>query len=297
MPEDNIQQDQSASTTSGTGQPGAQSQPQGGQPANGQAVTGQPQGGQQTPAEKQYTFREDRTKWIPPHRFGEVNTKLTAAQQRTQELERQVQALTGTRTPSADDAKAEELRSVLFSLVPQLQKFAGLSDEQLDQLLSTPQFVQQQQTESQQRWDSYREQQTDKVASIVADAIGVDSLSNEQREDLSETFRRWVFKKYQSELDTTGRSETATRYEKGDEKLLQEFADRYVKNWFEPARRAVTSRTLRDNPRVPASRGGQAATTQQKPDSFKSLDERLDYAVKVMKESGHEFLPEKGRRR
>lgn len=241
----------------------------------------------------QFSYTEDRSKWIPPHRLTEESAKRAkleadhrAATERLTERERQIAALTGAKTPDPNETQTAEARKALEQMYPGLKKLGGLSDEQIDRLLQTPEFVANQQQAERQQWQTFADTTKESLAGLIAEGIGLDKLSEDQTDDMFEAFRSWTLRRYQTEMDTTGVSQTQTRYERRDPALLKEFSDRYLKNWAEPMRRKVTAQETARTRRVPQSTQHTTASTVQRPQKFKDLDERLDFAAKAAIERG-----------
>ena len=76
------------------------------------------------PPAKQYTFAEDRSTWIPPHRLSEVSTRAGQAELRAKQLEAMIAAGTGVKLPpslqSPEDQQAQAAREELTRLFPEL---------------------------------------------------------------------------------------------------------------------------------------------------------------------------------
>jgi hypothetical protein len=263
----------------GTGQQGSQSQ-------QGQGTSGTGQG---TSGATKFEYPEDRSRWIPPHRFGEVSTRARTLEAQIAERDRQIAALTNSRAPEPNEQEADGIRQKLFELVPQLEKFASLSDEQLARLLQTPDLAEAAQRAEEERWGGHASQQLDVLSELVAGHIGVEQLTQDQRDDLTEAFKRYVLSTVQREIDTTGASPTGARYQKGDRALLTEFAERYKKNWFEPARRKVTAGEVDRSRRVPDSKGRNTPNMGQKRPTLKTIDDYVNFGAELAQERGLTF--------
>ncbi len=241
----------------------------------------------------QFSYKEDRSAWVPPHRIKEQTDKARAAEQRYEESQRRVAALSGVQIPNPQDEKVAQSREALMTLFPQLRKFENLTDEQLDRVLQTPDFVERANANDIQNWTRHGRQQLGTLHQDVADAIGAETLTSDQQSDVNESFKSWFKTTVEKELQASGGEISATlqRYEDGDKTLIGEFSKRYIGNWITPARRQVTAQqTARINQRVPNSAGrAQVTTSVKRPDTFKSLDERMDYAAELYKERGGNF--------
>lgn len=288
-------QQQTSQTSTATNQ-GQGSQAQGSQGATGQAGS--------TTA-KQYTYPEDRTDWIPRHRLSEESTKRKTLETQYAEAQRQIAALTGNRTPDANETKAQQIKENFFNLPGMgiFRKLSELSEEQLDRLLQTPDHVEAARNHEQQQWKRYGDQQVDTIAGQVAEAIGVEALDEDQKTDLRVSFTNFIKSQVSRELqqavdrygdeavasDQRRFSETLRKYEDGDAKLLDAFVARYTKNWVEPARRTSTANQANRTRPVPNSGGRTPVTSIQRPAKFNSLDERIEYAANLAKERGVQF--------
>lgn len=241
-----------------------------------------------------FTYTEDRSKWIPPHRFNEVSQQARRAadlESQIAERDRKIQALAGVTPKDSEAAKAESIKEALFQIMPQLRVFADRSVEEIQQILETPQYAARQEQTELRGWQRHGNQQMDIISERVAEAIGADKLDADQQADLRDGFASWLKQKAQAELQASdgAESKTLARYEDGDEKLLDEFVSRYTKNWVEPARRRATaSTTARIRPTV-SSTGRAQVTSLKRPEKFANLDERIEYAANLAKERGAQF--------
>jgi hypothetical protein len=263
------------------------------------------QGTGQTGSPTAFTYKEDRSDWMPRHRFNEVSTKNKDYETQISDLTRKLTIALGGEVKSPDEAKAAQIKDAFFKLpgMGALRKLSELSEEQLDSLLSVPQHVSQNQEAEFRQWQRHGNQQIETVSDKVAEAIGTDTLDNDQKTDLRNTFSSWLKTRSSNELqqaidrygeeavarDQRRFSDTIRRYEDGDPKLLDEFVTRYTKNWVEPARRSATARTSTRTRPVPDSSGRTPVTSIQRPASFKNLDERIEYASNLAKERGVQF--------
>lgn len=236
-----------------------------------------------------FTYREDRSNWIPKHRFDEVNQKASEAaalKAQLAERDQKIAALAGVAPNDPKSQKAEEVKAAFFQMFPQMKHLSSLTDEQMKRLLQAPEVADRATEIEQREWRRHGAAQMKVVFTKVADELGTDSLSDTQKEDLSNGFARWLRAKCKAEQDATGESKTLQRYEDGDPAVLDEFVKRYTSDWVEPARRKATTQTLNRTRPVPSSQGRSNVTSVQRPEKFKSLDDRLDYAASVLKDQG-----------
>jgi hypothetical protein len=262
-----------------------------------QQTTTTPQGDASTAAgtanqPAQFTYKEDRANWVPPHRITQQTAKQRELEGQLAEANRRVAALAGTQTPDPQDEKVAQSREALMTLFPQLRKFEHLTDEQLDRVLQTPDYVERANANDVQNWTRHGRQQLGVLHSDVASALNQDSLTDDQKADVGESFKAWFKTTVAKELEASGGEVSATlqRYEDGDAKLINEFSKRYIDAWVTPARRQVTAQQTARSRGVPNSQGrAQVTTSVKRPDSFKSIDERIDFAAELYKERGGNF--------
>ena len=246
-----------------------------------------------------FTYQEDRSKWIPQHRFNEVSQRAQRASElegQLSEAQNRIRALAGVAPTDANSEKAQQIREAFFNLpgMGSLRRLAEMTDDQLDALSQVPDQIHNTTQNEARQWARHGDTTVGNISSQVAEAIGTDSLDADQQSDLRTSFSSWLRTKINNDMQTMGLqniedSPTLRRYENGDEKLQTEFVARYTKNWVEPARRTQTARTANRTRPVPNSAGRSQVTSVHRPEKFNSLDERLDYAVNLAKERGVSF--------
>lgn len=233
-----------------------------------------------------FSYQEDRSKWIPPHRLSEETTARRTADTQLAEANRKLAAYraeAGISGPvDASDLKKAEVKKAMYEMFPHL------SEEHISELEA--QSTAAKNLEAQQ-WARHGKAQLAGVYSQIADAIGADSLSADQKSDLQESFASWLRTACAKELQASNGQESATlsAYEDGDSKVLGEFVKRYTANWVEPARRKVTAQTLGRTRPVPDSTSRSQVTSIKRPEKFANMDARLDYAEQRFKELGGSF--------
>lgn len=242
--------------------------------------------------DKAFTYKEDRSDWIPKHRFNEVNTRASRAAEleaAVAERDRKIAALAGVTPPDAGTEKAEKVREAFFGLPgigARMKKLMDLPDDQFQALMETPGQLTNLNNETQSRWAAHSDRQISTISEHIAEALGVDNLDADQTAEVRVSFARWIKAKAQAEFDSTGDMPSAKRYEAGDPKLLQEFSTAFTKRWAEPARRAAVATNVNRARPIPNSGGRSAVTSVVRPAAFKTLDERLDYAANLARERG-----------
>lgn len=269
-----------------SGQSGQAQQPAAGQntpPNTGTGQQGQQSGQSQVPPTGanagKFTYEEDRGRWIPPHRLQEETTKRQGLESQLAEANRRVRALSGVEDdPNASGkqkAQAKEAREALLEVMPELKDLLDSKDAL--------------QSSVKQQWTNHGATMLGGLSERVSDAIGGD-LSDRQRARLNDSFITFL----QRDIERAEREGTESvllrRYNAGDQKLLDDFAKEFAEDWFEPARRKATAGIAdRANRRVPNSRPGSPVVTSGQKPVFKTLDERMDFAVKAAKERGMRF--------
>jgi hypothetical protein len=269
--------------------------------ASGQQGTGDQSRPGASSGEKVFTYKEDRSKWVDPsagwvpkHRFDEVNTQAGRTRQLeadVAERDRKIAALAGVTPADPNSQKAEQIKEAFFNLpgMAVFKKIASLSEEQIDALLEVPEHVEQTSQAEARAWQRHGNQQIEYIGEKVSEALGVEKPDADQLDDLRVNFKSWLSRTVKKEIDMTGDSATLRRYEEGDKKLLDEYVTSYTKRWVEPARRTATATQMNRVRPVPSSTGRSQVSSVQRPDKFKSMDERLDYAVGLAKERGVQF--------
>jgi len=260
----------------GSGQGGGQQQaaqqnPSGGgqQPQGQQPVAGAQAG------EKTYSFKEDRSDWIPRTRLNETSGKLTAAEKRARDAEvaleqerKRTRALAGVENVDPKTAEAEEIKSALYKMFPQLETLEGLSKEQLQQVLAAATTAQ---STSRASWERHALGMLNDLDTEAAEKLGTEKLTATQQKNLRRAYRDEAVQAMaarQEQLDRHERNTLETlpgdtdfvaRHERGDKTLLKEFVKAFLDDWYEPARRSVTTQQARRQMR-PVPRGERTRT-------------------------------------
>lgn len=234
--------------------PGGGQQPVAGAGAGGQQQNGGQQGG--------YSYKEDRSDWIPRHRLNEATGKLTTELEtlKTQIAEqgglttRLRQALTGE--PSDADKQQTEIKDAILAMFPGLKAIGDLTPEQIQEVLEAGQHAQQ---SSHNHWKQHATRMFDSLQSEVLKTLGGDKLTDTQVRRLRSAYRdelgaavqaRQAAEKNGTAYDAT--NDALSRHEAGDLSFVKEFAKQFLDDWFEPARRTATQQALRRQRPVPA---------------------------------------------
>lgn len=237
------------------------------------------------PQEKVYSYKEDRTDWVPRHRLNEQGGKLTAAEKRIAELEaahtqaeKRVRALAGVEPQDPREVEFNELKSVLTKMFPGLGRMENLTEEQMERLMRAAETAEQSSNAS---WERHALGMYDELESETARLMGTDKLTPRQQEHLRSAYARVANQNAAERLAAFQRGERPTvqtiasdrdfiaRHEQGDRSQLVQFAKEFADDWFEPARRSVSAAQARRNMRPVPGGGGRrtiATTGAQKVD-------------------------------
>jgi hypothetical protein len=241
-----------------------------------------------------FTYKEDRTDWIPRHRFNEVSQQAQRArdlESQIAERDRKIQALAGVSPSDSNSQQAEAVKEAFFNLpgMGAFRKLANMTDAQIDALLQVPDQIGRTNDAELRQWKQHGNKQVQYIGEKVSEALGLDAPDAEQLDDLRNLFSKWVKTRATAEMQATGESATVLRYEEGDQKLLDEFVSQHTKRWVEPARRTAAASNFNRMRPIPSSVGRTQVTSVARPAAFKSLDERIEYAANLAKERGVQF--------
>lgn len=229
-----------------------------------------------------FTYQEDRSKWIPPHRLSEESTKRQGLEAQIAERDKKIAALAGVSAPDANASKKAEVEKAFFEMFPHLTR------EKMEELGAQAGAA----TAAEARqWSQHGKAQMASIYTAVAEQLGAESLSADQKADLQDGFAKWLKATCSKELQESGGESSATlaAYEDGDPKVVGAFVKRYSDNWVEPARRKVTAQTLGRTRPVPDSTGRSQVTSVKRPEKFANIDERIAYASDLAAERGFNF--------
>lgn len=229
--------------------------------------------------------RERRTRQEHERQVAQYKADLEAEKRR-------VQALAGLTPNDPANQQTDAIKEQFLALFPELKPFISLSEEQRQALLQAPTATATVQRIEQREWAQRGRVMVDTAASQLADELGVESLSADQKDDLRGAFGSWFKATVERELQASGGESSATldRYETGDSALVSDFVKRHTSNWVAPGRRAATATAVnRASQRVPDSTGRSAISQTTRPEKFKDLDERIAFAANLAKERGVNF--------
>lgn len=151
--------------------------------------------------------------------------RVADAEARAAERERQVAALTNTRTPTKEEADVEAIRERFAQLFPGLAK---LTEEQIDRLMEVADRGEQLEATTTNYWTNHGRNMLASVHSDIAKELG--DLSDRQKKRINAAYVQ------EAEQDPN----FLARHEAGDPTLIKEFVKNYLDDFVEPVRRKVT---------------------------------------------------------
>lgn len=236
----------------GGGQPGGSPSPT---PGGNPGVGGQPGGGQ--PGKQQYSYEEDRSKWVHPdalrNRLREEQTKFQKQQQElTQQLEaerKRLQLAMGLNPKDPEEAQVEEVRAALLKVFPALGK---LNEETLERVMAAAENGEVVQQTTKAFWDRHANTVLGQLKSEVENGTGL-KLTERQTERLNREYTVFIQRslaerrKAQESGDPSYdfNNDVLSRHNRGDQKLLEEFAKEFLDDWYEPVKKQATSAQAR----------------------------------------------------
>lgn len=224
------------------------------------------------PKEKTFSFKEDRSDWVPRTRLNEESGKRTRletayaeAQAKADLNEKRLRIAMGLEVPNKEDQEAAEIREAMYKANPKLKLLERLDEETIERILGAAESAT---TATQAQWSRHRDGMLSNLQEEAADLLGVEKLSEAQAKRLDRAFREEAREQAQARAraeknqDSTYDYENdfVSRYERGDKKLLQEFAKSFIDDWGIPARRQANASAFDRQTGRPVPRGGRART-------------------------------------
>lgn len=257
--------------------PNPQNAPGGGQqPVAGAGGEGNKPGGQ---GDKQYTYKEDRTDWVPRSRLNEVTGKLGKQienlQRQFEDQQGRVKKVFGIEEGSEEEREAEEIRKRLYQVVPWLKNLENLTPEQLERIERAAELAEESSTS---QWETHAIKMVEDLESEVSSALGVEKLSDTQRRRLVSAYRDEANAAHQARIVAVRKGERdvvrttrvdndfIARHERGDKTLIKEFAKAFLDDWFEPARRSAAARLQQRSRPVPSGDRTRTPVTSKTPE-------------------------------
>ena len=190
------------------------------------------------------------------------------------ERDRQLQAVIGNRTPSADEAVDRQIRERIEQMYPVLGK---LTEAQLDKLMSVADRGDQFDTFTNAQWTRSNKQMIEGVYADIAKDVG----------ELNDTQKRRINALYVSEAESN--PEFLQRHEAGDPTLAKEFVKGYLADFVEPVRRKVTATEVNRARSVPFGKDRSIPGKTDKTIDVTDNKAVEDLLVAGFKERGGEF--------
>ena len=236
----------------------------------------------------QFTYKEDRGKWIPPHRLTEESTKRQRLEAELETSRRQLQALTGATPPTAQTQEADEVRAAFKQMFPHLAKF---DDKMVDRLIRISEQSEQFEQTQTHYWQQHVSRSLKSLSDSYAKEHGLEKLSERQQRRMAAAFSAELNADAAKAQRDGEESEMVRRYESGDTALFEEFVKEWVEDFSEPARRQKTAAEVaRVGARVPSGRGTQNVATNSKPKiDFTNEQATEDAMVEAFKAHGGSF--------
>lgn len=240
------------------------------------------------PAPTGFTYKEDRSSWVPSHRISEESQRRQRAESDLATTRAQLQAITGA-TPKTDDVKrVEEIKEQFFQLFPNAKDFLSMSKEEMAALLQAPRQASQATEFVTQGWARHGKQMLSSVVDRANDAIGGE-MSERAATRVKHAFIQMIDEQNELGREQGRPTPLMQKYLDGDQTLVEDFIKEWSEDFLTPARRQATASQVARVQRVPQSGTRTPVTSIQRPTEFKNLDERLDYAAQLFKERGGEF--------
>ncbi len=194
---------------------------------------------------------------------------------------KRINALAGINPKTQSETDDEEIKAAFAAKFPHL---AQLTAEDIEAIRETRQQSTQLKASSDAMWKRHTNQVLSTLNTTVADKLGGGDLSPKQKDTLRREYIAYI-----EEGQAAGK-DYISRHEAGDETLIEEFADAYLKEWQEPIRRSVTSTEINRPTRpLPNGKGRNIAVQQPKKIDFTNDKAMEDAAVEVFKAHGGTF--------
>ena len=178
-----------------------------------------------------------------------------------------------------EEAEQRQIREALHGLSPRLKRIEELSDEQFEGLLKSIGVAETVAETEVRGWERHSHGMFDAVSAKVAERLGG---------DLSERQRKALVRYYVGEAESD--PAFLQRHNAGDAKLIEEVANTFIEDWYEPARRSVTQTEVnRTSRRVPSGKDRGVVTQGRKKIDFKDEKAVEDAMVQSFRDHGGVF--------
>lgn len=264
-------------STQQTGQQQTQQTQQTAQTQNTPGSSGQNSGDWER--ERQGLLRETQKERQARQRFeGEVNNFKTQLEQ----ANKRIAALAGVTPKSQEEQDDEEIRRRFSEKFPHL---AELTEDDIKAIRENRQHSERLLASERAMWTRHGNQMLAGVHNRIAEALGGEAkdLTDRQKNSLKREYLAFI-----EEHAMAGKN-YIERHEAGDETLLDEFAQSYLKDWQDSIRRSVTSTEVGQRPPLPSGKGRSIASTGPRKIDFNDEKKTQDAAVDVFKSYGGRF--------
>jgi hypothetical protein len=239
--------------SSGTPAPGAPGQPAG---ASAAPPNAPPPG---------FTYKEDRSNWVPSHVVRQRTEELTKLQQQLAFEQQRVAALSGVKLPAPPrNPEHDQIRNQLYEIAPELKELAELKEKIKALSGFDPKEFQALKDSQQQSWQVYGNSTLRTLIDKAKEAYGGADLSPKALRRISSAFA--------SELQED--QEFRERYEAGDLSIIDEFIADYRGSVLDPYRRqsaAAAAPNMAAARRLPRG-GGSTPVVGARPALLKPTD-------------------------
>lgn len=196
--------------------------------ADGTQTSSAPAGAGTSAAEKAYTYKEDRSTWVPSHVVRERTERLQQIERELHYERQRVAALSGVQPPAApEDPETARVREQFYKVFPALRKLEGMADH-LEKLKDfDPQMVTQ---GFQQLWSIHGSGVFGQLTQKLKEVYGGAELPPKAVQRLQRLFV--------NELEDD--PQLRDRYERGDLTVIDEFVKDMTSGVLDPYRRSTT---------------------------------------------------------
>lgn len=233
--------------------------------------------------EKTYSFKEDRSDWVPRTRINEVQQRAQQAfdkrlqeelDKRFNDQQTRLKTAFGIDTPDPEQAEAEQLRKVLYKIAPHLAELEGLTKDEIAELRESARSARDGQDA---QWKRHAASMMGRGEKEIASSLGLKALSERQKSQFHNAYYQEATACYRDRVRAQKTGDESydfdgdfiARHERGDETLVQEFAKAFVDEWAGPVRRSVQASAERRNRPVPR---GERSRTQVTTNTMPNLD-------------------------
>lgn len=195
----------------------------------------------------------------------EFERKLQEFQTQLDERQRQIEALTGVKKPSKEEADIEQVRERMIQLFPGLARLSSEDmAEKIDQIIAQGEQLSAANTNY---WTRHGAEMLGSVHAEIAKELG----------DLSDRQKKRINAAYVAEAEAD--PNFLARHDKGDKTLIAEFVKNYLDDFVEPVKRKVTASEAGRYRPVPSGRERSVPMQGDKPIDVKDDKAVMDLIV------------------